>query len=133
MIDNSRIGLIGELEVMVELLKRGYNPSKSYLDNGVDLVLENRTLIQVKSITKPSKDGFIRACLAKGNQKKAIAYSKFVDFIIIYRIDTEDFFIIPAKELDFLTNLSIPTKKGLKNSKYLKFINSWDILRKGVK
>ena len=39
--DNSRLGLIGELKVMCELLLLGYNPAKSYLDNGVDLILEN--------------------------------------------------------------------------------------------
>ena len=67
MIGSSRLGLIGELKVMAELLLLGYNPAKSYLDDGIDLILDNGLKIQVKSIEKAGKDGYVRVCMAKGN------------------------------------------------------------------
>lgn len=33
----NRLGLAGELRVMSELLLRGHNPAKSYLEDGADL------------------------------------------------------------------------------------------------
>ena len=43
------LGLAGELRVMSELLLRGHNPAKSYLENGADIILDNGTRIEIKT------------------------------------------------------------------------------------
>ena len=48
----NKIGLAGEFRVMSELLLRDFNPAKSYLENGADIILDNGLKLEVKSAHK---------------------------------------------------------------------------------
>jgi len=130
MIDNMRLGLIGELRVMIELLRRGHNPAKSYLDSGVDLVIDNGIKIQVKSVGSPGRDGCFRCNLRRGNEKKPNNYIDLVDFIIVWVDETDDFYIIPSDRASG-TSLTLSSFSDGSGSKYYAFKNYWKLLERG--
>lgn len=121
------LGVAGELRVMSELMLQGYNPAKSYLDNGVDIFLDNGRKVQVKtSITKYNNHRSVcyRFNLqAGGKGKRRFGLKNKVDFLIAFIPVENCFYIIPAQELGERTTVSIH-KKG----KFAKYENNWDIL-----
>jgi len=127
------IGMAGELRVMSELLLRGFNPAKSYLDNGVDLILENGCKIQIKTSHKnlsaePKREHAryqYHFNLQNWKTKKFCASN--VDIVILWAIDDNIFFVIPALDIAGISALSfVPSYKTQKMRKY---INNWEILR----
>ena len=131
---NRAIGTAGELRVMSELIMKGFNPAKSYLDEGVDIILNNGVKIQVKTAMYKQKNVKGGRCyriqLRKGHQKGKLKLSRYVDFIIGFVIPENTFFIIPAKLIDGFYCLAFSMNKNMK-SKYIKYIDNWEILRKG--
>lgn len=104
---NQYLGVAGELRVMSELLLRGHNPSKSYLDHGIDIILENGKKIQVKTATRFKNKlnnstyyhftigGWYK--LVNGEKKKHTI--KIVDYFIFWCMDDNQFYIIPSQEV----------------------------------
>ena len=135
-IDSQEIGLAGELRVMSELILRGYNPAKSYIDNGIDFILEDGTKIQVKTTLKKSSDkkGFMsyRFGMRKGNDKKKINPSSYCHFIICWGISDNQFWIIPANKIGNRATISLSFPLKYKIGQFVKYLNNWDILGREV-
>ena len=125
--DAARIGLAGELRVMSELLLRGHNPAKSYLDYGVDMILENGVRIQVKTASKAyqskTHNGGYYFCTQRMESKEAAKLDELVDFLICTVPRDDAFFIIPTKIWNRKSNLYIPiTLRG----KWAKYKDNWE-------
>lgn len=125
-------GLAGELRVMSELLLRGHNPAKSYLDNGIDLFLENGKKLQVRS-GRLRKSGARRyECIVNKkpygiHKKKGIVDE--IDFLIFWCIDYNTFYIFPKQVIEKLTAICIiPDKQKQRNSWYEKYQEKWELL-----
>lgn len=142
------IGLAGEFRVMSELLLRGYNPAKSYLQDGYDLILDNGLRIEVKSAhyfdygqkhyckqvkkgkkydSNTSIRGYFfnfRSFTNPSNIRK-----KF-DYAICWCIDDNVFYIIPV---ELITGGGITIRDFSENSKhkYTECRNNWNQLNKG--
>jgi len=123
------IGMAGELRVMSELILRGYNPAKSYLDNGIDLILEDGIKIQVKTTESKrwNRQWAYRFLISKGEERRRIRLVDKIDFLIAYIIPDNCFFIIPAEEIGDKKNLLIrPTE----SCKWFKYKGKWDLLKR---
>lgn len=116
------IGLAGEFRVMSELLLRGLNPSKSYLDTGIDITLDNGKTIQVKSAKKRREsrnyERYLLTLLGNGKNR--------AEFFVFWCIDDDDFFIVPTNKIN--GKRSIVFSPGAKNAKYMDFKNKWELL-----
>lgn len=131
-INNQEVGVAGELRVMSELILKGYNPAKSYIDNGVDIFLQDGRTIQVKTSRKKKlirgdntgEAECYKFTLKRGEQKRAFSSNK-VDLLICFGVETEDFWIIPAKKVDKKSQITIPFSKVTKYSKYK---NEWKVI-----
>ena len=121
------IGLAGELRVMSELLLRGYNPAKSYLEDGADIILMDGTRIEVKCAHKLERESgysYSIKCGHEGQRRTLVN----CDFIICWCIDDDTFFIIPFTEVKNLTSIALPSIK--RKSKYNCYKENWDLLRR---
>ncbi len=120
---DNRIGLAGELRVMSELLLRGHNPAKSYLEDGADITLENGLRIEVKSAHRH-----------KARRVTAYTFTcrgslDSCNFIICWCMDDNCFYIIPS---------SIITAKGIgiqnttlnAKHKYNSYKENWELLKR---
>ena len=127
---SNAVGTAGELRVMSELLLRGFNPAKSYLDNGVDIILEDGRRIQVKTAMKQSerKNGHLAYNFSLEHlwHKEKAELSKTVDFLICVVPAENLFFIIPTRDWHPLHALFISVNG---RSKYNKFRNNWQLLK----
>jgi hypothetical protein len=136
---------------MSELLLRGFNPAKSYLQNGYDLILDKGLRIEVKTSHRKfykydvdyrqdhpvygknyphqktlNIHHYFFNFRAYGGAGKI---NKEFDYAICWCMDDNVFYIIPAKEINgggfSLSNVSETAKH-----KFTKYRNDWDILRK---
>jgi len=125
----SELGLAGEFRVMSELLLRGHNPAKSYLENGVDLVLENGLRIEVKSAHKQKlkRTSGYHFSLRCGHEKKKLQDS--FDFIICWCLDDECFYIVPRGIIGEATEIAFYNVSTQSRSKYKTFKDNWDLLK----
>ena len=127
------IGTAGELRVMSELILQGFNPAKSYLDEGVDIILSNGIRIQVKTAMYKQQHlrggRYYRFQLRKSDRKKRANISEYSDFLIAYVIPETAFFIIPVDIIAHFTCLAFSMNKNMK-SKYSQYQNNWGLLRK---
>ena len=90
---------------MSELVLRGFNPAKSYLDHGVDLILENGRRLQVKSASrfknKANNSTYYHFAVGgwygkkDGNRLKK--RSSPVDFYIFWCVEDNQFYVIPSE------------------------------------
>lgn len=135
--ESNALGIAGEFRVMSELLLRGFNPAKSYLDNGIDIILSNGKRIQVKSRRKQlvKKRYYYPVTLTsaryrKGKTKRASPDLKNLDFLIVWGIDSDDFYIIPKSEIGNKVAFSIPLLpvQPIKNH-FDQFKNCWNLLK----
>lgn len=123
------IGLAGEFRVMSELLLREHNPAKSYLNDGIDIVLENGKRIEVKSAHKLSYGKWLAYHFSfRGGRGNKLQNLNNCDFIICWCIEDNDFYIIPIDELG-APSLSIHNNFR-QSSKYLKYRDAWELLEK---
>jgi len=133
-INSQELGLAGEFRVMSELIFRGWNPAKSYIDNGIDVILQNGVRVQIKTSRKKASvrsdnrgsAECYRFTLKRGdyNNRKTLS-SKNVDFLICWGIETNNFWIIPTDKVDGLSQIAIPlSSKG----KYRRYLNNWKLL-----
>ena len=127
----NQVGLAGEFRVMSELLLRGHNPAKSYLENGADLILENGLRIEVKSSHKRENNpkGYIFSFL--GGHRKNIQKLDNIDFVICWCIDDDCFYIIPPK-LIAAASITICDTQSDTQLKYTSCKNNWGILNEVI-
>ena len=125
---NAYVGRAGEYRVLSELLLKGYNPSIRAIDNGIDIILDNGYTIQVKTNSQTRKFPLLNFATANYKKGKKEHNSKHLiaDFVIVWLINYETFYIIPAFEIS-TTMLSLNRLGG----KWVNYINRWDILSKG--
>ena len=126
--DGNRIGLAGEFRVMSELLLRGHNPAKSYLENGADLVLENGLRVEVKSTHKLPQKRSHSYCFNFGNAGKKRLEDLNFNFVVCWCIDEDCFYIIPKQEIKAKT-IGIYTIASNK-SKYAPYKENWNLLKR---
>ena len=130
--DAALIGLAGELRVMSELLLRGHNPAKSYLDFGVDIILESGIKIQIKTATSLTK--YYKKWDASGyffnmnrtEDKTNAQFDQQVDYVICTVPAEGLFFIIPTRDWVKRSSIYIPTSL---RSKWAKYKDNWEVLR----
>ncbi|MBA7695305.1 hypothetical protein ES703_103928 [subsurface metagenome] len=138
---SNMIGLAGEFRVMSELLLRGHNPAKPYLEDGADLILENALKVEVKSAhlmpqeharERYAPDHYKRT----GQSMSAISRYQFkssnslqdYDYLICWCIDDDLFYIFPRElKLPKRTLSIFPSSK----SKYNHYLGAWSLLEKG--
>jgi len=140
-ISRNKIGLAGELRVMSELLLRGHNPAKSYLEQGADIVLENGLRIEVKSGHRCHY--YYKRW--EGNNREERKYYLFTlqggarqqpqnliecDFVVLWCIDDDCFFIIPkANIIGRAVGIYDTSDKSRSNrGKHSQYKNRWDLL-----
>lgn len=125
------IGLAGELRVMSELLMRGHNPAKSYLDLGTDIILENGLKIQIKTTMKQMENNWktpVYSFSLTARERKAPIDLTSVDFLICVILLDALFYIIPTKGMKTTSNISIPLSR---NGRYEQYRNNWELLSNG--
>src|SRR3989304_7680124 len=88
---------------MSELMLKGFNPAKTYLDFGIDLILENGKTIQVKT----SRGGVHKSAGRKPFFQYNFSCQDFknnkcikADFVVCWGIDDNLFLIIPKQEIN---------------------------------
>lgn len=130
-LSSTAIGAAGELRVMSELMLKGFNPAKSYLDNGIDLILENGKTIQVKTSHKSlytklkREQPTLKYQFAFQNWKNK-KHNLIVDIIICWAIEDNIFFIIPKADINAVGLSFTPSWSKNKLNPY---INNWKILK----
>jgi len=127
-INTTTTGAAGELRVMSELMLKGFNPAKSYLDNGIDLILENGKKLQVKTSHKLLRNLKRKASYGYGfslQDWKNRRHKLNIDFIVCWCIEDNIFLIIPKTELNATRIYFVPSWK---NSHLRRYINTWDLL-----
>lgn len=132
----NRIGLAGELRVMSELLLRGHNPAKSYLEEGADLVLENGLRVEVKTgHFRPRGKGTVGMYqfTLKGGGRRRPQNLSACDYLILWCLEDDCFFIVPTSILIESQRVIGITKlvggKGKYGAgKYLTYQDRWEQL-----
>ncbi len=125
----NKIGLAGELRVMSELLLRGHNPAKSYLEQGSDIILENKLSIEVKSAHRVKTGGArfyyftLRGGRRKGQQQQDLSGC---DFLVFWCIDDDCFFIIPKIHIE--KNVCFTDVSAGAKHRFAPYLNKWDLL-----
>jgi hypothetical protein len=140
---NRFLGKAGEHRVLSELLLRGINAGFLEIDNGVDLVLENGFRIQIKSSHSDisTTRGYKYPVYLFPLRKKKYINSKGVtlrpkiktdsiDFLILWCVDDDWFYIIPSDKI-VQTTVNIPIAPE-KPSKYQQYLNAWGLLKGGT-
>lgn len=119
------IGKAGEYRVMSELLLLGWVPSMPSIDIGKDIVLNTGISLQVKTVSKPV-GRFYTAQF--GNSK--YHQEKIADFIVIWCIEENCFYIIPSKDVKGRQTIAVPSPKItiIKSCQYRQFLERWDLL-----
>lgn len=101
------VGKAGEYRVMSELILRGHFPMTPPVDNGTDIVLENGFRIQVKTSHLNQKKhasyplGLYRFELMETGYRAKYQnvirdWTKRCDFLVLWCIDEDRFFVLPA-------------------------------------
>lgn len=145
-VGNSILGVAGEYRIIAELLSLGYNVAVPVIDNGVDMVLDNKTNVQVKT-SKPflveleqfSHKKFIfnftRNRSAEEHKRKIKAQPHNlgnIDYVVLWAVG-DGFYIIPASEIrgrlavGFTADFDKRTQK--KWHKWMPYRNNWDVLK----
>ena len=140
MISNLALGKAGELRVASELLLRGIDVYLSIVDSGVDLRLGDGKRVQVKTAhrTKISGGKDYWKCQHyvfsfKSWRKVGKHYESHplqdVDYVILWAIEDDDFFIVPAGEIRGSYSIHITPTSTKQQSKYMVFKDAWDSLK----
>ena len=140
--DHRKLGVAGELRVASELLLRGFSPSSNFLDEGADLTLENGLRLQVKSSRLTSKpDHYLfnfkswkaHESRSKGVRLQLASDLKGIDYVILWGVDTDVFYIIPADLVRGKMTINIVIHRCRRRPDaidYTSYVNQWDLLRR---
>lgn len=121
-------GQAGVMRVASELMVRGENVLFPQVDTGVDLLTGHGLRVQVKSAHLNNRYGRLGYALTLGWRQRGSKqtparrrpYSEEVDYIVIWGIDEDRFWIVPAAVLDNIQCLLLwagrtePIHKGAK-------------------
>jgi len=143
-------GRAGEYRVAAELLIRGHIVYEPSIEDGIDMLLDNGKAIQVKSgrkrlVQKPYEHNqySFNIVSAKKWQKyftrdKNKPYSirphllDKVDFVILWAVEDDEFYIIPAEKVRGRTSISFTAdydkRTQVKWNKWLPYRNNWGLL-----
>ena len=127
-----RTGDIGEAAFVLKStqlglrLARPLSGKESYdyiSDNGREL-----HRVQVKAAgTRASKTAY-HVTIARGT-RKSIPYSKHeIDYLVIYLIPEDTFYVLPQKALGRRVALSVPSPRRQRPTKFLQHLERWDLL-----
>lgn len=119
-------GKAAEYRVASELFLRGHVPYFPAVDTGVDLLVDGRARIQVKSTAGACehwryREGGYLFQLARGNaiKKKEVVpraardFSAFCDFLVLWAIEPNRFWVVPSGAVDGRHTIMIaPSFKG---------------------
>lgn len=124
-------GLAGEFRVMSELLLRGHNSAKSYLEDGADVLLENGLRIEIKSAHKlPQKrTNAYLFDLRRGYGHLSNAL-ECCDYLICWCIDDHLFYIVPSEMILPAMALAIYANSSKSKSKYASYKEAWNLLER---
>lgn len=129
-IQSNMTGLAGELRVMSELLLRGHNPAKSYLEHGADLVLENGLRIEVKSKHVSMKVHDRYSFSFRGGARQQNQGLQHCDFVICWCIDENSFYIVPMSEVK-TSSICVYSKSSRRQwTKYAPYRENWELLNR---
>lgn len=134
MLSNLSLGKAGELRVASELLIRGYEVFQTITDSGIDLIMGNGKKIQVKSArrTKSYSNYKKYTYSFKSWHKDGSGYKphelKGVDFIILWAVDNDEFFVIPATEIRGKYSVILTCNPKREWSRYTQFRSQWNLL-----
>ena len=147
--DRNFIGIAGEFRVMSELFLRKFNPSKSYLEDGPDLILNDGKRIEVKSSHRFEKGKkYYSLTLNKNgrtykNSTRISGYNftfrsgkhkgkilKKFDFAVCWCIDDNVFYVVPAEQINGGGIHVCDISENAKH-KFNEYRNNWEILRGG--
>ncbi len=110
--ENLAQGKAGEYTVAAQLLLRGHNPFFPAVDIGADLILDSGIKIQVKSAHLRFQKGMypqgaywfkltVRCMMSNGKMtKRERVFSQECDFVVLWGIEQNRFWIVPAAHLD---------------------------------
>ena len=119
----------GEHRVAAELLIRGLNVGVFSVDEGTDLITETGLKIQIKASRK-SRGGYSFSTQT-WKRSKGVATERpsalLVDYLILWAVDDDVFFVIPADIIRGQTGLTI----RINGPKYAEYRNAWQQLFKG--
>ncbi len=143
---NLNIGQAGELRVASELLLRGHEVFLTFAGSGADLVLGTGKKIQVKTASRIPKGKFGRSeymFTFMHWSKKKFNILDDIDYVILWCLGTDLFYIIPSEKVKGKWNIRINPvtnatewksrtnnrfKNGYKLFNYREYENKWDIL-----
>lgn len=149
-----RVGQAGVYRILSELMLRGMNAYLPVVDVGVDLILENNLRIQIKAANlrtqtmKNRKDkvpyeyGPAYFWSLNSSQlgakhkyvKRPNKYSSQVDYMVLWGIDEDRFWIIPSKILDEAGIIALfpkdhnKTLKSRRNKEIYTYEDRWDLI-----
>ena len=122
------VGLAGEFRVMSELLLRGHNPAKSYLEDGADIILENGIKVEVKSAHRlPQKRARAYLFDLRRGHHHSTNNLGWCDYVICWCIDDNIFYVIPKEVIKPAVTLAIYNSSKSK-SKYAFYKEAWNLL-----
>lgn len=123
------IGTIGEAKAIAKLLELGHAVAIPVVDDGVDLVVDYRLRVQVKTCSKamPPRPGvplpYYGFSTAGGTKwRRGTRRLTYADFVICHVLSDELWWVIPSAEL---RAASIQVTPG---SRYHRYRDAWDVL-----
>lgn len=131
----TELGKAGEHRVISELLLRGHTPMLAIVDNGVDVVLENGTRLQVKTVSRLQKSHCGSACVTAThvgfeNGKRVKKYIPHTaDFFVVWVIPWQEFFIIPVIEVSKRKRSFSLARNYNKEGSLSTYRGRWDLLK----
>lgn len=136
-----KIGKAGELRVASELLLRGFKPALTLEIDEADIILRHGLRIQVKTSSRNKNNSYTFTFKGwkrteSGDRKQEKHELQNIDFVILWAIDDNEFFIIPAGTIRArkasCLSISFPGQKTSKTRQFLlPYKNQWDLLWSG--
>lgn len=122
------IGTIAEMRLVAELLSRGFKVAKPIVDDGVDLVVNYKLCLQIKSMSKATSFNSYQFKIRNEwkTSKGSIDLAPEVDIIALYAIDIDGWWLIPREEVEGVTTICI-TPEYVKNI-YNRWRDAWFLL-----
>lgn len=121
-------GQAGVHRVLSELILRGHRPYLPSADTGIDILLESGLRIQVKSTMRASshyrlKTGTFLFTLGRGTRVRqgkvtplaAREFSRVCDFVVLWAIEPDRFWVVPSNVLDGRHTATISTSAQWRN------------------
>lgn len=123
-LEANMIGVAAEYRVISELILRGYHPAKPLSVKRADLLLENGVRLEIKASRFYPEQNSYKFDMTYGHGRVKID-QEFYDYLIVWCLDDNVFFIIPAEVISAQSKVSITLSE---NSKYASYKDAWNLL-----